>query len=71
MQFLRYSVVITVLLYNIIKGDLNKEVNFSYGDRAKPSNSCGVTFKNEHYLFGGNWQFNRQVHKIRKKTIFS
>ena len=55
---------------------MNKEINFSFGDRARPSDSCGVTFKNEYYLFGGDWQFNRQVHKrlsliiIKSKNLF-
>ena len=40
---------------------MEKEVNFSFGDGTDLRGSCGVTFKNEHFIFGGSDA--RQVYK--------
>ena len=47
---------------------MEKEVNFSFGDGTDLIGSCGVTFKNEHYMFGGDLfgkdeGYTRQVNK--------
>ena len=47
---------------NVISGNLDKEVYFSFGYRTDLENSCGVTFKNEHFIFGGGFADSRQVY---------
>ena len=43
-------------------GYFDKEINFSFGDGTDAYGSCGVTFKNEFWMFGG-WNEKRQVNK--------
>ena len=45
------------------QGTLDKNVMFSFGDETTAFATCGVTFKNEHYVFGGYRNTNRQVYK--------
>ena len=56
------SAVLFIDLENIISGNMDKEVNFSFGYRTDVDGSCGVTFKNEHFIFGG-FSEQRQVYK--------
>ena len=53
---------------NIISGNLDKEINFSFGKETNLRGSCGVTFKNEHFMFGG-YETKRQVYKRSKIEI--
>ena len=43
-------------------GYFDKEINFSFGDGTDAAASCGVTFKNEFWMFGGRNEM-RQVNK--------
>ena len=56
------SAVLFIDHENMISGNLDKEVNFSFGYGTDLVNSCGVTFKNEHFIFGG-FSERRQVYK--------
>ena len=47
---------------NFVLGYFDKEINFSFGDGTDASGSCGVTFKNEFWMFGGENE-KRQVNK--------
>ena len=43
-------------------GHFDEAINFSFGDKTDADGACGVTFKNEFWLFGGaNKQVNEYI----------
>ena len=44
-------------------GKDDRDINFSYGQNTEVSYACSMTWRNEHYVFGGN-TLKRQISKI-------
>ena len=55
---LNFAKLLVIQYYNIILGTLEKEINFSFGNKTTTNGACGVTFRNEYYLFGGGLLFD-------------
>ena len=54
---------------NFVLGYFDKEINFSFGDGTDARRSCGVTFKNEFWMFGGVYEGIKQVNKHNVKFL--
>ena len=63
---LNFAKLLVIQYYNIILGTLEKEINFSFGNKTTSNGACGTTFKNEFYLFGGGLQLEREPTDFRQ-----
>ena len=41
----------------------DRDINFKFGDNTEVFHSCGLTFKNQHFVFGGS-SFKAQISQI-------
>ena len=63
---LNFAKLLVIQYYNIILGTLEKEINFSFGNKTTTNGACGIIFQNEYYLFGGALHFEEKPSDFRQ-----